>query len=153
MRGVRRAVGAAGLAVLVAACGGSPEARQEPAVTDAGTTAITVRARQIIERSVAGARGPAGDPVADLRRRGLVTPALVRQAEQASPGGGPGGYDLLTCSQNPLPDYDLGIPEIAGARGEVDVTGVYATGPLVFTNTFVATADGWRLDHVACPGP
>lgn len=119
----------------------------------AGTDA-SVRARQIIDAWTATADRPIQDVLADLRRQGLVTDALVRRAEEAFHGGRPGAYDLLTCGQNPLPHDDLGTPEISGGRGEVEVRGVYGSGPFALTYRFVGSGRGGRrLDHVACPAP
>lgn len=146
-----------GIGVLVAAafaggCGGS----SAPQTTAADASALGMRARQIVDALVADVvllehdGTPSG--IAGLRRKGYVTPALVEQAEEAGMGGRAGGYDLMSCSQNPLDHYDLGPPSMVDGRGTVEVMGVYAmSGPVVFTYEFVKTADGWKLDHVVCP--
>lgn len=158
MRGVFLAIGALVITAFVVGCGGSSPQPTGTAGTVADASALSVRARQIVDAWVADVavldRGGTPSGMPGLRREGYVTPALVEQAEAAGMGGAAGGYDLMSCSQNPLNHYDLGAPSIVDGRGKVDVMGVYSmSGPIVFTYEFVKTPDGWKLDHVVCPAP
>jgi hypothetical protein len=154
MRLVLTIVAALAMAALVAGCGASTG--PQPTTSDSSgiapdTTALSLRARQIVDAvgadAVALERGGTPDGIDGLRRKGHFTPALVQQEEAAIE------YDLMSCSQNPLGHYDLGTQTIVDGRGKIEVSGSYSTGPFTFTYEFVKTATGWKLDRVVCPPP
>ena len=155
LRDVRLSVGALVVAAVVVGCGGSSEGRPSAAgaAGAADASALKMRARQIVDTWVVAVEQEIPLGLAELRRRRWVTRALLTQAEAAYRGGRAGGYDLMTCSQNPLSRYKLGAPVISDGRGRIDVIGRYGAGPFVFVYAFVKTADGWKLDRVDCPAP
>jgi hypothetical protein len=125
-----------------------------PTTTSASQSAIvsTVEAfyRGYLASSSAAQSSVAHAFLAPAAQQDLLTETAVQQVETTQQ------YDVVTCSQNPLPfsSYVFPTPTVTGSSGAVVVTGTYSSAPSdrVAIDVAVGEIGGhWEITSFTCP--
>ncbi len=86
-----------------------------------------------------------------LANEGYLTANAVNSIKTAQ------GYDLATCSQNPLnpEDYNYSSPSMSGDKATMTVSGYYSgsKSTLVITINLLKSGINWMIDDFHCPSP